>query len=158
MYNTGLGVGVTRYYRGAGPQRARLGPWSQPPHTSATTSGGEPLESAPSPYAEDHRSAKDRIAAGRARELRPMPVVDTCRWLWDTDKGNRAKDWMESGMVELTAYSVKLKKMVSIKDPELVTLKNGRKAIVGVAEEDPTNKVFRIIGDSQIEEVLRLIS
>ena len=60
-------------------------------------------------------------------------------------------------MVELTAYSVKLRKTVSIKDPELVTLKNGRKAVVGVAEEDPTSKVVRIIGESQVEDVLRLI-
>ena len=32
-------------------------------------------------------------------------------------------------MVELTAYSVKLRKVVAIKDPELVTLKNGRMAV-----------------------------
>ena len=31
---------------------------------------------------------------------------------------------MEEGMVGLTAYSVKLRKVVAIKDPELVTLKN----------------------------------
>ena len=34
-------------------------------------------------------------------------------------------------MVELTGYSVKLRKKVAIKDPELVTLKNGRKAVQG---------------------------
>lgn len=32
-------------------------------------------------------------------------------------------------MVELTAYSVKLRKKVAIKNPELVTLESGRKAI-----------------------------
>ena len=36
-------------------------------------------------------------------------------------------------MVALTAYSLKLKKTVAIKDPELVTLKSGRKAVRGVA-------------------------
>ena len=41
-------------------------------------------------------------------------------------------------MVELKAYSVKLRKMVDIKDPELVTLKNGRKAVRGFAADDPT--------------------
>ncbi len=56
-------------------------------------------------------------------------------------------------MVELKAYSVKLRKMVDIKDPELVTLKNGRKAIRGVASEDPSSKVIRIVNDEQAEEL-----
>jgi hypothetical protein len=56
-------------------------------------------------------------------------------------------------MVELTAYSVKLRKIVAIKDPELVTLKNGRMAVRGIAAEDPSNKVTRIISDKQAEEV-----
>ena len=56
-------------------------------------------------------------------------------------------------MVELTAYSVKLGKMVAIKDPELVTLKNGRMAVRGVAEEDPSSKVIRIVSDKQAEEL-----
>ena len=58
-------------------------------------------------------------------------------------------------MVELTAYSVKLKKTVVIKAPELVTLKNGRKAVRGVAEEDPSSRVFRIVSDKQAEEIRR---
>ncbi len=56
-------------------------------------------------------------------------------------------------MEELTAYSVKLRKMVAIKDPELVTLKNGRKAVRGVAAEDPSSKVIRIVSDKQAEEI-----
>ena len=56
-------------------------------------------------------------------------------------------------MVELTAYSVKLRKVVVIKDPELVTLKNGRMAVRGVAKEDPYSRVFRIVSDEQAEEV-----
>ncbi|MCY4449848.1 hypothetical protein [Candidatus Palauibacter sp.] len=56
-------------------------------------------------------------------------------------------------MVEMTAYSVKLKKMVTIKDPEVVTLKNGRKAIRGVAEEDPSSKVIRIVSDKDAAEL-----
>ena len=60
-------------------------------------------------------------------------------------------------MVELTAYSVKLRKTEAIKDPVLVTLKNGRKAVQGVAEEDPSSRVTRIISDDQVEEVRRLI-
>ena len=56
-------------------------------------------------------------------------------------------------MIELKAYSVKLRKMVDIKDPELVTLKNGRKAVGGVASEDPSSKVIRIVSDKQAEEI-----
>ena len=55
--------------------------------------------------------------------------------------------------MELTAYSVKLRKIVTIKDPELVTLKNGRKAVRGVAAEDPSSKVIRIVSDEQAEEI-----
>ena len=56
-------------------------------------------------------------------------------------------------MMELTAYSVKLRKIVTIKNPELVTLKNGRKAVRGVAAEDPSSKVIRIVSDKQAEEI-----
>ena len=56
-------------------------------------------------------------------------------------------------MKELTAYSVKLRKMVVIKDPELVTLKNGRMAVRGVASEDPSSKVIRIVSEKQAEEI-----
>ncbi len=61
-------------------------------------------------------------------------------------------------MVELKAYSVKLRKMVDIKDPELVTLKNGRKAVRGVASEDPSSKVIRILNDKQAEEIRGMLS
>ena len=56
-------------------------------------------------------------------------------------------------MDELKAYSIKLRKMVAIKDPEVVTLKNGRKAVRGVAAEDPSSKVIRIVSDKQAEEI-----
>ena len=55
--------------------------------------------------------------------------------------------------MNLTAYSVKLKKTVEIAEPEIVTMKNGRKAVRGVAAADPTQKVFRIIGDNQVAEI-----
>ena len=56
-------------------------------------------------------------------------------------------------MVDLTAYSVKLRKVVVIKDPELITLKNGAKAVRGVAAEDPSNKVFKILSNKQAKEI-----
>ena len=63
----------------------------------------------------------------------------------------------EVGVVKLTAYSVKLRRKVGIKDPELVTLKNGRKAVRGVAAEDPSSKVFRIVSDKQAEEIREML-
>ena len=60
-------------------------------------------------------------------------------------------------MVELTAYSLKLRKNVAIKDPELVTLKNERMAVRGLAAEDPSSKVIRIVSDKQAEEVRRML-
>ena len=59
--------------------------------------------------------------------------------------------------MNLTAYSMKLKKTVEIAKPEIVTMKNGRKAVRGVAAEDPTQNVFRILSDSQVAEVEKLI-
>ena len=56
-------------------------------------------------------------------------------------------------MDELKAYSIKLRKMVSIKDPEVVTLKNGRKAVRGVAAEDPSSKVIRFVNAEQAEKI-----
>ena len=55
--------------------------------------------------------------------------------------------------MKLTAYCVGLKKLVEIKDPELVTLKNGRKAVKGVAANNPGYRVFRILGTSEVAEV-----
>jgi hypothetical protein len=60
-------------------------------------------------------------------------------------------------MEKLTAYSVKLKKVVEIKDPELITMKNGRMAVRGVAAEDSSNKVFRILGQADVDNVKKLI-
>ena len=60
-------------------------------------------------------------------------------------------------MDKLTAYSVKLKKVVEIKDPELFTMKNGRKAVRGVAADDPSSKVFRILGKNDVEDAKKLI-
>ena len=61
-------------------------------------------------------------------------------------------------MAEVTAYSVKLRKTVTIKDPELVTLKNGRMAVRGVAAEDPSSKVIRIISDKEAGEIRNMLS
>ena len=58
---------------------------------------------------------------------------------------------------KLTAYSLKLRKRVEIKDPKIVTMKNGRKAVQGVAAEDPSSKVFRILGDKELAAIEKQI-
>ena len=60
-------------------------------------------------------------------------------------------------MEELKAYSVKLRKMVTIKNPEVVTLKNGRMAVRGVAEEDPTSNVVRLVNAEQAEKIRQML-
>tara|TARA_B100001750_G_scaffold247764_1_gene274734 strand:- start:222 stop:404 length:183 start_codon:yes stop_codon:yes gene_type:complete len=55
--------------------------------------------------------------------------------------------------MKLTAYSVKLRKTVEIADPKVVIMKNGRRAAQGVAAEDPTSKVFRILSDKEADEL-----
>ena len=57
----------------------------------------------------------------------------------------------------LQAYSVKLKRKVDIAEDsmELVTMKNGRQAVRGVAAEDPSINVFRILGKAEIDEVTK---
>ena len=59
--------------------------------------------------------------------------------------------------MKLTAYSVKLKKVVEIADPKIVTMKNGRMAVEGVAAEAPSSKVFRILSDKDVDEVEKQI-
>ena len=59
--------------------------------------------------------------------------------------------------MKLTAYSVKLKKVVEIANPQIVTMKNGRKAGQGVAAEAPSSKVFRILSDKDVAEVEKQI-
>ncbi len=55
----------------------------------------------------------------------------------------------------LQAYSVKLKRKVDIAEDsmELVTMKNGRPALRGVAAEDRSINVFRILGAAEVDEV-----
>ena len=56
-------------------------------------------------------------------------------------------------MDELTAYSLKLRKNVVIRNPKLVKLKNGRPAVRGVADEDPNSSVFRILSNAEADKL-----
>ena len=56
-------------------------------------------------------------------------------------------------MEGLTAYCLPLRRMCEILEPRLVTLKNGRKAVRGRAKDAPQYTIFRIVSDSEAEQV-----
>ena len=60
-------------------------------------------------------------------------------------------------MPVLTAYCTKLRKKVEMDQIELVTMKNGRPAAKGVAKEDPSLKVFRILSKAEAEELAKTL-
>ena len=49
--------------------------------------------------------------------------------------------------MKFTAYSVKLKKVVEIANPQIVTMKNGRKALKGSCSTCGTG-MYKILGKS----------
>ena len=55
-------------------------------------------------------------------------------------------------MQEITAYNVKTRAKTSIKNPQLVTLKNGRNALKGVAADDGKTMLFRIISAANAKD------
>ncbi len=57
--------------------------------------------------------------------------------------------------MEITAYSVKEKATVPVQNPEIVTMKNGRKAVQGMSPSG--NKVFRILSNSDAEALAKQI-
>ena len=58
----------------------------------------------------------------------------------------------------LTAYCLPLRKMCEIMEPGLVTLKNGRRAVRGRAKDAPQYTIFRIVSDSEAEQVESMLS
>lgn len=57
--------------------------------------------------------------------------------------------------MEITAYSVKEKATVPVQNPEIVTMKNGRKAVQGMSPSG--NKVFRILSNADAEALEKQI-
>jgi len=55
-------------------------------------------------------------------------------------------------MKEITAYNVKTRQKTNIKNPQLITMKNGRKAIKGIASDDGKTTLYRMISDSEAKE------
>ena len=72
---------------------------------------------------------------------------------------SRAKKADEpADMPILTAYCTKLRKKVEMDQIELVTMKNGRPAAKGVAKEDPSLAVFRILSKAEAEQLAKALS
>ena len=61
-------------------------------------------------------------------------------------------------MEGLTAYCLPLRRTCEILEPKLVTLKNGRKAVRGQAKDAPQYTVFRILSDSEANQVESMLS
>jgi hypothetical protein len=55
-------------------------------------------------------------------------------------------------MKEVTAYNVRTRKKSTIQNPELVTLKNGKKALKGIAADDGKTVLYRMISESEAKE------
>lgn len=60
-------------------------------------------------------------------------------------------------MEGLTAYCFALRRRCEILDPSLVTLKNGRKAVRGRAKDAPQHTIFRIVSDSEAQQVQAML-
>ena len=61
-------------------------------------------------------------------------------------------------MEGLIAYCLPLRRTCEILEPKLVTLKNGRKAVRGQAKDAPQYTVFRILSDSEANQVESMLS
>ncbi len=56
-------------------------------------------------------------------------------------------------MEGLTAYCLALRRRCEILEPRVVTLRNGRKAVRGRAKDAPQYTVFRIMSESEAQQV-----
>jgi len=61
-------------------------------------------------------------------------------------------------MENLTAYCLPLRRRCEIEGPSLIVLKNGRKAVTGRAKDAPQYKVFRILSDSEANELREVLN
>ena len=73
-------------------------------------------------------------------------------------KTRASKEKASAEMPVLTAYCTKLRKKVEMDQVELVTMKNGRPAAKGVAKEDPSLSVFRILSKVEAEELAKALA
>jgi hypothetical protein len=52
-------------------------------------------------------------------------------------------------MKEIQGYNVKTRKKTVINNPKLITMKNGRKAITGIAADDGKTKLYRMVSEEE---------
>ncbi len=55
-------------------------------------------------------------------------------------------------MKEVSAYNVRTRQKTNIKNPQLITMKNGRKAITGIATDDGKTKLFRMVSENEAKD------
>jgi hypothetical protein len=56
-------------------------------------------------------------------------------------------------MKEVKAYNLRTRRECTIIEPEVITMKTGRKAVRGIASDDKKTKVFRILSASEAKEL-----
>lgn len=56
-------------------------------------------------------------------------------------------------MKEVRAFNLRTRQECTIIDPEVVTMKTGRKAVRGIASDDKKTKVFRILSATEAREL-----
>jgi hypothetical protein len=61
-------------------------------------------------------------------------------------------------MSDIQAYNLRTKRQCIIVNPEVVTLKNGRKAVRGVASDDGKTVVMRMMSPAAIQDVERQLA
>jgi hypothetical protein len=54
---------------------------------------------------------------------------------------------------EWKAFNLKTKQSCTILNPQIVTLKNGRKAVRGIASDDGATRVVRILSAKAVQEL-----
>jgi hypothetical protein len=59
----------------------------------------------------------------------------------------------ESSMQEYKAYNLRTKQECTVLNPEIVTLKNGRRAVRGIASDDGKTRVMRVLGGADAQGV-----
>jgi hypothetical protein len=58
-------------------------------------------------------------------------------------------------MKDIQAFNLRTRRTCTVVDPEIVTMKTGKKAVRGIASDDNRTRVFRILKASEIEELER---
>jgi hypothetical protein len=54
--------------------------------------------------------------------------------------------------MEIKAYNLRTRKPCTVLNPEIVTMKTGRKAVRGVASDDEKTRVFRILSEAEVAQ------